>query len=121
MKRAVLGVAALLISGAAGAQNVTLVCSSTHDGPPQFQVEVNFARSTVSYPAANTAAKIEENRVTWETPRRESGGSVMVAARYTLNRVTGVLSGENLCLPRDYSWCNPGGSVSYCKPAARQF
>ena len=121
MKRAYFMAAALCASGAAGAQNVTLACSSSQNGPPQFQIEIDFSRSTVSYPRAGTPAKIENNRITWEQPRRESAGSVQVAARYDLNRVTGVLSGENLCLPRDFSWCNPGGSVSYCKPAARQF
>ncbi|MGQ0546672.1 MAG: hypothetical protein ACT4P3_15270 [Betaproteobacteria bacterium] len=115
--------AALIACAAATAQaqgTVTLVCSSSHDGPPQFQIEINFDRSTVSYPA-HSAARIEADRITWERPRQEGGGAVRVAARYNLNRMTGMLSGENLCLPRDSSWCNPGGSVSYCKRGTRQF
>jgi hypothetical protein len=109
--------------GAAQAQNVvTLVCSSTHDGPPQYQIEIDYARSTVSYPNPNTAAQISENQISWQRPRYESRtGEVRVEGHYRLNRTTGVLSAENICLARDSSWCNPGGSVSYCKRAMRQF
>ena len=101
---------------------VTLVCSSTHDGPPQYQIEINYDRSTVSYPNPNTPAQISENQISWRRPRYESRtGEVRVEGHYRLNRTTGVLSAENICMPRDFSWCNPGGSVSYCKRATRQF
>ena len=58
---------------------VTLVCSRTHDGPPQYQIEINFDRSTVNYPNPNTAAQISNNQIVWHRPRYESGrGEVMV-------------------------------------------
>jgi hypothetical protein len=101
---------------------VTLVCSRTHDGPPASQIEIDYDRSTVLYGGGRFSARVSENQIVWEKQRQESGGATMVGYRATLNRTTGVLSTENLCLAKDMAWgCNPGGSLEYCKRATRQF
>jgi hypothetical protein len=126
MRYALVSVIAALIGlcGALPAQAqgvVSLVCSRTHDGPPSTQIEIDYDRSTVLYGGIRFPARITDNEITWEKQREERDGSTLVGYRAKLNRTTGVFSAESLCLPRDFSWCNPGGTVEYCKRGARQF
>ena len=117
-----LAAALVLYASGVNAQGVvTLVCSSTPSGPPAFQIELNFGSSTVSYPAPNTPAQFSDQQVVWQRARHESGGTVITAARFTLNRITGVLTGQSYCLARDSSWCHEGDFLSYCKPGQKMF
>jgi hypothetical protein len=103
------------------AQNVILVCAFAPDGPPAIQIDLDFSRSTVNYPAMNTPAQIAERQITWQVPRYEDRGEVRPAMTYRLDRVTGVLAGHPDCMPSDYPRCALGGPTFYCKAAERKF
>ncbi len=118
----VLTAALIFYAAGANAQGVvTLICSGSPGGPPAFQLEINFDRLTVNWPAPDTSAQVSDQQIVWQRARYESGGTVIVAARFTLNRITGVLTGDNYCLARDSSWCNAASSLSYCKPGKKMF
>jgi len=70
--RSVVAAALICASAAAQAQGVVgLVCSSRPDGPPEFQIEIDFDRSMVRYLGPATPARISENEIVWERPRQE--------------------------------------------------
>jgi len=109
----------VVASGARAKGIVTLVCSGTPDGPPSFQIQINFDQSTVNHKGAAHRARISDNQITWETPRFEARGEVRYAARYTLDRIAGTLHFQPQCLPRD-SFCG-SGATDHCKPGRKLF
>ncbi len=94
-------------------------CSSTPGGEEGFRFRIDYGRSVVMWPGAaeETPAQISSESVVWERQRYEpGGGTVIVGARYVLDRMNGQLRTENYCLDRDWDWCSPSGGFSYCKP-----
>jgi len=119
----VLAAALVFCAAEVNAQGVvTLVCSSTPDGPSSFQIVVNFDQSTLNFMGDTHQAQISDSHIAWQTPRHESGGVVRPAARFTVDRITGQTRTAIDCLPRDNSWgCSGSSPISYCKPAKKMF
>ena len=104
----------------AHAESKLLSCSQTADGQESFRFRIDYDRSVIvwsQYGAPNeTPAQISNEKVIWERPRYEPGdGTIMLGARYMLDRYNGQLNIEYYCLDRDWETCSPG-NVNYCKP-----
>ena len=104
----------------AQAESKLLSCSQAPDGQEAFRFKIDYDRSVImwsQYGAPDeTPAQISNEKVIWERPRYEPGdGTILLGARYMLDRYNGQLNIEYYCLDRDWEMCSPG-NVNYCKP-----
>ena len=110
-----LAAAALLFSGSSLAQQVTLACTEGPNQPPVLTLDLDLARSLVSYPQPGTPAKVTERRIEWHTPRQVfPSGEVRHAGSFFLDRITGQFHRSFNC-----DTCVP--SNLYCTPRQRMF
>ena len=116
-------ISAVMSATAASAQpSQILVCSNQPGGTPALQIDLDYGGSRVFFNGQWATASFSDREITWSRPRYEpGGGTVIVAARYRLDRVSGVLTSDHYCLARDQDWCMPSGSPYYCAPGQKRF